>query len=80
MVAGEELFLPMEGFIDEERARLDKGIEKAERDVNALNKRLSNPRYVDNAPSHIVDETRKKLAEAEQRVSKLKTARQKLEG
>lgn len=81
VVGGQQLFIPLEGVIDidAERARLDKVIAKADKDVNALNKRLGNPRYVNNAPAHIVQESRDKLAQAENRLQKLRAARKNLD-
>ena len=44
--------------LDAERARLDKTITQLTQSVEALNKRLNNPRYCDNAPADIVEKTR----------------------
>ncbi|MEL6346877.1 MAG: valine--tRNA ligase [Myxococcota bacterium] len=81
VVSGQQLFFPLEGVIDidAERQRLTGQIEKAEKDVNALNKRLDNPRYVNNAPAHIVQESRDKLAQAQDRLDKLLAARKNLD-
>jgi valyl-tRNA synthetase len=81
VISGAELFLPLEGIIDidAERARLEKGIDKATKDVGALERRLSNPRYVDRAPAHVVKETRDKLTDAQERLGKLESARRNLE-
>jgi valyl-tRNA synthetase len=81
VITGAELFLPLEGIIDidAERARLEKGIDKATKDVGALERRLSNPRYVDRAPAHVVKETRDKLTDAQERLGKLESARRNLE-
>jgi valyl-tRNA synthetase len=80
VVRGAALFLPLEGIIDieEERARLTKGIEKAEKDINALGRRLSNTGYVAKAPASVVQETRDKLTTAQERLDKLTAARKTL--
>ena len=82
VVDGQELYLPLQGVIDiaAERARLTKQIEKVEKDVAALSKRLSNPRYVERAPPSVVAESREKLAAVTDRCQRLKAARADLEG
>ncbi|MFT4976205.1 MAG: valyl-tRNA synthetase, partial [Myxococcota bacterium] len=81
VVAGRQLFIPLEGVIDidAERARLDNQIEKSEKNVTALERRLSSPRYVERAPDHVVQESRDKLAAAKNRVEKLCAARKNLD-
>jgi len=48
-----------------ERDRLTKKVAELEGQIGGLNGRLSNKGYVDNAPAHLVDETRAQLAAAE---------------
>jgi len=81
VVRGEAMFLPLEGIIDiaEERARLTKGIDKAQKDINAMERRLSNAGYVNKAPAKVVQETRDKLASSRERLDKLLAARKNLE-
>lgn len=81
VVDGQQLFIPLEGVIDigAERERLDKVLAKAENDVNSLEKRLSNSRYVERAPAHVVQESRDKLAAARVRLEKLRAARTNLD-
>lgn len=57
---GLEVFVLLEGLIDlnAERARLDKTITQLTQSVQALNQRLNNPRYCDNAPAEVVEKTR----------------------
>ena len=48
-----------------------KRIEELQNQVAALDKRLSNPGYVDKAPAALVDETRQQLARAQQELAQL---------
>ena len=81
VVQGQPLYLPLEGVIDvdAERARLDGQIDRSLKDVGALEKRLGNTSYVANAPAHIVQESRDKLAAAQERLAQLQAARKDLE-
>jgi valyl-tRNA synthetase len=81
VVGGRQLFIPLEGVIDidAERARLDKLLLKASKDVTGLERRLSNPKYVDRAPAHVVQESRDKLQQAQVHLDKLRSARQNLD-
>ena len=51
--------------VEAETARLEKVIADKQKEVGGLNGRLSNKGYVDNAPPHLVEETRGQLAAAE---------------
>ena len=70
-VAGEvEVLLPLAGLIDiaEEEARLNKEIDKVEKDVDFFNKKLSNKNFVDNAPAQVLEKDRAKLAAAQEKI------------
>ena len=60
-----EVILPLEGLVDldAERARLEKEIAKKEKDLNALEKKLSNQGFVSKAPAHVVEGERKRRTE-----------------
>ncbi|QHE53156.1 valine--tRNA ligase [Pontibacillus sp. HMF3514] len=62
VVTGAELYLPLEGLIDieEEIARLQNEWEKWNKEVERVQKKLSNEKFVDKAPEHIVQEERDK--------------------
>ena len=81
VVGGRQLFIPLEGVIDidAERDRLDKQLLKANKDVTALERRLSNPKYVNRAPAHVVQESRDKLEQARVHLEKLRAARKNLD-
>lgn len=81
VITGAEIVLPLEGLIDFEKeiARLEKEKEKWEKEVNLVQKKLSNKGFVEKAPEKVVaDERRKeeeykeKLAAVEQRLNELK--------
>ncbi|HZG72479.1 MAG TPA: valine--tRNA ligase [Chondromyces sp.] len=62
VVTGAELILPLEGLInmEEEIARLEKEWEKWNSEVERVQKKLSNDRFVSKAPQKVVDEERAK--------------------
>lgn len=64
LVNGAELLIPMAGFIDKdaELARLDKELEKVEKDITTLDSKLSNDGFVSRAPEAVVAKERKRLA------------------
>ncbi|NOQ51545.1 MAG: valine--tRNA ligase [Desulfuromonadaceae bacterium] len=67
-VAGDvEVLLPLAGLIDveEEQARLQKEINKVQKDVDFFNKKLSNEKFVANAPPQVLQKDRGKLSAAE---------------
>ena len=65
ITGGVEVHIPMAGLIDveEETLRLQKALQKVAKDIEHVTKKLSNPRFVDKAPDHIVDKEREKRAE-----------------
>ncbi|WP_062104550.1 valine--tRNA ligase [Bacillus niameyensis] len=62
VVTGVELFLPLADLIniEEEIARLEKEWEKWNKEVERVQKKLSNERFVQKAPQAVVDEERSK--------------------
>ena len=77
---GREIFIPLAGVIDleAEKDRLDKELQSSDKDISFLEKRLANPKYVERAPAHLVQESRDKLAEAISKRESLRQARQEL--
>ncbi|MEE4255043.1 MAG: valine--tRNA ligase [Desulfuromusa sp.] len=66
-VAGEvEVLIPLADLINvaEEEARLNKEIEKVQKDVSFFEKKLSNEKFVANAPPQVLDKDRAKLTAA----------------
>ncbi len=81
-VAGDvEVLLPLAGLIDvaEERARLNKEIEKVQKDVDFFTKKLSNKSFVDNAPAQVLEKDRAKLSAANEKMQILKASLVKIE-
>jgi valyl-tRNA synthetase len=75
-VEGGVFGLPIADLIDvgEEKARLEKVLEKLGKEIGGLRGRLSNPKFVESAPEEIVDETRENLAQREEEEGKLRAA------
>jgi len=82
MVVGEATAcLPLGGLIDvdAERARLGKAIGKVEADIQKLEKKLGNEKFLANAKPEIVSGEREKLEEAQRECDSLKTALTRIE-
>lgn len=60
-----EIFVPVEGVIDlqKEIARMKKELEKIEIDINVTEKKLSNPDFIEKAPSDVVQKEKSKYNE-----------------
>ena len=68
--------LPLADVIDieEEKSRLEKTLEKLDKEMGGLKGRLSNPKFVASAPEAVVAETRANLAAREEERAKLAAA------
>ena len=80
-VVGEATWaLPLADLIDieAEKARLAKEIGKAEAEIGKIDKKLSNPQFVEKAPEEVIAEQRERLAEAQALRDKLTAARARL--
>lgn len=62
VVTGAELFLPLLGLIDleQEIQRLEKELNLLNSEVERVDKKLSNPGFVNKAPQHVVAEEKAK--------------------
>jgi valyl-tRNA synthetase len=80
LVRGEVAALPLKGVIDfsAEKARLDKEIIKADADIKRVDAKLSNEKFVANAPEEIVEEEKEKREAAMARKEKILEALQRL--
>jgi valyl-tRNA synthetase len=81
-VAGDvEILLPLAGLIDvgEEEKRLEKEIGKVEKDVAMFSKKLSNEKFVSNAPPEVLEKDRGKLAAAEEKLGILQESLKKIQ-
>lgn len=80
LVGKMELHIPMAGFIDKdaELARLDKAIAKASQELQRVQGKLSNDKFVANAPAEVIAKEREKAAEAEQSLTQLQQQRARI--
>ena len=75
-VPGATFGLPLADIIDisEEKARLQKSLDKLSKELGGLRGRLNNPKFAESAPEEVVEETRANLALREEEEGKLKEA------
>jgi valyl-tRNA synthetase len=68
-----EIYVPLAGIVDlvEERARLTKEQQKAEKELEALKNKLSNKSFVERAPAEVVAKDKARVGELEVRIGKL---------
>ncbi|MGH1480746.1 MAG: valine--tRNA ligase [Geminicoccales bacterium] len=68
--------LPLADVIDleQERQRLDKELTKAQTDLDKIEKKLSNPQFLDRAPPEVIEEQRSRRVDIEQNREKLNAA------
>jgi valyl-tRNA synthetase len=80
LVRGEVAALPLKGVIDlsAEKARLDKEMAKADVDIKRVDAKLSNEKFVANAPEEIVEEEKEKREAALARKAKILEALERL--
>ncbi len=76
-LANHELYLDVPAEVVSEYAEaLDERILAVGRELDALNMRMMNPRYVDKAPAKLVEETRRAIEEKSALIERLKQERQ----
>ncbi len=82
LVAGAELYLPLEGLhdLDEERARLDRELATLDAELARAEAKLANPAFVEKAPAAVVARARERLAEVEQALAKVRAQQAELSG
>lgn len=75
------LILPVSDIIDldQERARLNREMEKLEQNIGKIEKKLENKQFIANAPEDIVEEQHRRKQEAEKARDKLVQALKQLE-
>jgi len=73
LVGDLSVLIPMAGLIDKEAelARLDKAMEKLEKDAAKTRGKLSNDNFVSKAPAAVIEKEKAKLAEAESALAKM---------
>ena len=79
--AGADIRIPLAGLIDieEERARIHKELERVQDDIDHFANKLANDDFVENAPDHIVQKDRDKLAEYRDEKGTLQESLEELE-
>ena len=82
VVNGHQLFVPLSGLIDfeKEKVRVRKEISRLESFLTAVEKKLSNRKFLDNAPDQVVQNERNKQSDAQVNLEKMKTILADLEG
>jgi valyl-tRNA synthetase len=80
LVRGETVALPLRGIIDlaAEKTRLEKEKAKTEAEINRLDAKLSNPKFVANADEEVVEADRDRRAEMAARLAKIIEALERL--
>jgi valyl-tRNA synthetase len=80
LVGEMKILIPLAGLIDKdaELTRLQKEIDKLEKETARLNGKLSNSSFVDKAPEAVVNKEREKLAEAEKALAHLAEQAEKI--
>jgi valyl-tRNA synthetase len=75
--AGVEVQLLLKGIVEQagEKARIERELKKAQKDIEALEKKLGAKGFADRAPPEVVKETEEQLAGHRQRVKILEEAR-----
>ena len=75
-----EIFMPLDGLIDleAEKTRLNKEIEKIEKEVSKSKGKLSNEKFVANAKAEVVEAERARLSEWEGKLSQVQEMRKNL--
>jgi valyl-tRNA synthetase len=81
LIGSLRVMVPLAGLIDvaEERARLTKEIGKREQDLQRIEAKLTNSKFVDNAPSEVVAKERVKAAAQAAAITTLRTQLKGLE-
>tara|TARA_B100000686_G_scaffold336057_1_gene405459 strand:+ start:929 stop:3580 length:2652 start_codon:yes stop_codon:yes gene_type:complete len=70
---GGEVYIPLEGLMDfsAERKRVEKELNKVDKDIQFLNKKLSNANFVDKAPPEVITKDRGRLEDLNGKKTKL---------
>ncbi len=81
MVGKLEIMIPMAGLIDVEAelARIAKQLDKAQKGLEQVEKKLANEKFVSNAPEAVLEKEKSKLAEFSDAKAKLLEQKAKIE-
>ena len=64
--------------VEKERVRLDRELKKVSEDIEKIDKKLTNEKFIQKAPEKVILENRKRLLNAEDKKSKLEMAMSRL--
>ena len=80
VAAGCALEVPLAGIIDVEgeRARLKKELDRVQKEIDSLDRKLSNASFVERAPAEVVRENRQRLADYRDEAAKLHSGLERL--
>jgi valyl-tRNA synthetase len=81
LLASLEIMIPMAGLIDKdaELARIAKALDKLEKDFTRTQGKLSNEKFVSNAPDVVIEKEKAKLADFTMQMGKLQEQRSSIE-
>ncbi len=81
VAAGLAFEVPLAGLIDieAERSRLNKELEKVRREIDGLDRKLSNASFVERAPKNVVEENRRRLEDYQGQAAKLTESLKRLQ-
>lgn len=73
LVGEMKILIPMAGLIDKEAelARLEKEIQKIKNDLPRVEGKLSNPTFIDKAPTEVINKEKAKLADLQSTLNNL---------
>ncbi len=73
VVNGVEYIMDLSGHIDvaAEKARVERELEKQQKEVEKINTMLGNPNFVERAPAEVLEQNRSRLAELTENIGKL---------
>ena len=82
MAGDVEVLVPLAGVIDlaEEEGRLVKEIAKVQKDVDFFTRKLSNEKFVANAPAQVLEKDRAKLAASQEKITVLQQGLVRIRG
>jgi valyl-tRNA synthetase len=64
--------------VEKEHVRLNRELKKVSEDIEKMNKKLANEKFIQKAPEEVISENRKRLLNAEDKKSKLELAKARL--
>lgn len=82
MALAMEFYIPMQNNVDveAEREKLHKELQYQQGFLTSVEKKLSNSRFVDNAPAKVVEMEKKKQSDAQEKIAKIEEMLRSLEG